>query len=355
MRLVLPHGGYGLGNDLIPWAKGYILASLTGAQLLHPAWGNNARGYARFFGTSSLDWQWYRLLVRALPKVPFTEDEYRAIGENDFAKAAATFVTKQRLRERRHYVVTVTGPWGAYSGLGSARHFVLAQLMATRFTQANLLKLNSLLSGSRLTVGVHVRLGDFGAERPVRSYEGLVNTRLPLAWYRHVCDKLVSLLGADRLQFIVASDGPKSALCELLDGIPAIFTGDFPNTDCSDLIALSEADLLVCSLSTYSVWAAFLSRNPYIWFAPNLTAVKGAYANRMIRGFGIYDDVAAPAGDPMTRGCPVGMDGALPEWLSDYVEMRLAMKNPTTDLVRGGAARLKAPTALSRPVRSGSG
>ena len=38
IKLVLPHGGYGLGNDLVPWAKAYILSNELGARLLHPAW-----------------------------------------------------------------------------------------------------------------------------------------------------------------------------------------------------------------------------------------------------------------------------------------------------------------------------
>lgn len=41
MKLIHPHGGYGLGYELFVWAKGYILSPESGARLLHPAWGNN--------------------------------------------------------------------------------------------------------------------------------------------------------------------------------------------------------------------------------------------------------------------------------------------------------------------------
>ena len=97
MRLVMPHGGYGLGNDLIPWAKGYILSGELGAKLLHPAWGNNPRQYWRYFGTSRWDWQWYRVLVRAFPRYVFSEEIYREAGENDFEKACKYFAEKHDL------------------------------------------------------------------------------------------------------------------------------------------------------------------------------------------------------------------------------------------------------------------
>lgn len=286
----MPHGGYGLGNDLIPWAKGYILASQLNAYLLHPAWGNNRRGYARYFRTGRFDWQGYRLLARSLPKLAFTEHDYRASGQNDFCKACALFINKNQLLNWRHYIVTITGLWGAFSGIKAARHFVMAQLLTTNYTQKNLIQLMRRLEPTKLTVGIHVRLGDFRTAASDQDLQGAVNTRLPMAWYRHICALLTAAVGEDRLQFLIASDGSRAEVRELLDEFPSIFSSELPNSDCSDLIALSEADLLICSLSTFSAWAAFISHAPYIWSSPNLSPLgRNCVVNKAVRAFGNFD------------------------------------------------------------------
>lgn len=43
----------------------------------------------------------------------------------------------------------------------------------------------------------------------------------------------------------------------------------------SDLSIMARADLLVCSVSSFSMLAAFLSEGEYVWYAPHLTRVSG--------------------------------------------------------------------------------
>ena len=66
------------------------------------------------------------------------------------------------------------------------------------------------------------------------------------------------------------SDGTPAqhqALYKALD--PVDTRSPFPN-EVSDLLALAGADLLVCSVSSYSIWAAALSDAAYLWFKPQL-------------------------------------------------------------------------------------
>jgi hypothetical protein len=334
----MPHGGYGLGNDLIPWAKGYILSEELGANLLHPAWGNNPRKYWRYFGTSRLDWQWYRVLVRILPRYAFSEDLYREFGENDFEKACKRFADKYTLYDKKAYIVTITGHWGAFSGIETAKHFVREALYSSKHTRENLHWIERQQDREKISVALHIRRGDFGFPSAEGSYEGVLNKALPISWYRNVCSTLVSALGRDNLQFLVASDGCPDELRPLLDKYHSIFLSGLEYPDCSDLIAMSEADLLVCSLSTYSMWGAFLSGGPYLWFEPQLNRTQKGLFHNWVRGLGIFQD-SPPGHDPtpgMPRGVPVGIKGDLPHSLLVYLDHRLSMRRSETDLVRGG-------------------
>jgi len=136
----------------------------------------------------------------------------------------------------------------------------------------------------------------------------------------------------------VVSDGNAEQLRPLLDAVPCITSADIPDSDCSDLLALADADLLVCSVSSYSQWAAFLSQAPYIWFAPQLQLHAGGRGS--LWGGSFPDSAVPPASAQLPRGLPVGLDGALPEGLPQLLRQRREYQGPEHDLVRGGLAPL---------------
>jgi hypothetical protein len=338
-KLIMPHGGYGLGNDLIPWAKGYILSKELGAKLLHPAWGNNPRGYWRYFGTSRLDWQWYRVLVRLLPQYKFDEHTYREIGENDFEKACRLFAEKYHLYDKQAYIITITGHWGAFSGIETAKHFIREVLYSARHTRENLHWIERHKDRDKLSVAVHIRRGDFSLPSSTDDYKGVLNKGLPLSWFTNICNALVAAFGRDNLQFLVASDSSPEDLGALLDTYPSLFLSDLQHSDVSDLIAMSEADLLICSLSTYSMWAAFLSGEPYLWFEPQLDRTQRGLSHGWIRGLGIFRECSSAGGaiSATPRGIPVALEGDLPDSLLTYLSNKLAIRRSETDIVRGGS------------------
>lgn len=112
MKLIHPHGGYGLGNELFVWGKGFVLSQALKAILLHPAWGNNPRRYHRYFRTSRFDYLCYRMLLRSATRYRFTEADYRRYGANDFVASTRAFIDQHDLRQKTHYIVEVTGFWG---------------------------------------------------------------------------------------------------------------------------------------------------------------------------------------------------------------------------------------------------
>jgi hypothetical protein len=261
--------GAGLGNELVPWARAFLAAQVLGARCPKPAFGLNTRAYWRHFGTPRYDWLQRKLLKAALPVVRFTEADYVAHGGGDVVVALRSFAESRGLFDRQAYVLSTSGMWGGMRHIAAARDFVASQLYLSRFAPGNLLRLRERLDARLPTVGIHVRLGDFAAAMAPGDYRGRFNVSLPLEWYRRVAESIhVQLQG--RVQFLIVSDAAPDKLGALSQGLPCIFSGDIPDSDCSDLLALARTDLLVCSVSSFSVWAAFLSIRPYIWYEPNL-------------------------------------------------------------------------------------
>lgn len=268
--------GAGLGNELLPWARAHLMAQVLGARALPPAFGLNPRRYGRHFGTAPFDWLYHRALAQALPVVDFGEADFYEHGGGDVLDAFRRFAAARRLSERQALVVRTGGMWGGYRHVAAARRFVLATLHASRHAQRNLQTLARRLDPARLTVGMHVRLGDFTAPGAAEVRPGQFNVSIPIEWYGRVARSLVEQLG-DRLQFLVASDGTAEQLRPLTEQFRCVPTLDIPDGDCSDLLALARSDLLVCSVSSYSAWAAALSGAPYLWFEPNLYRHQEGY------------------------------------------------------------------------------
>jgi hypothetical protein len=350
--------GHGLGNEFVPWARAFLASQVLGAKLLPPAFGLNRRGYWRHFGSPPDDWIYHRALERLLPAVHFTEADYLVHGGGDVVTALRSFADAHRLHRRAAYVLVTEGLWGGYYHVQAAREFIRSTLYRSRFAAANLLRLRDRIDPDKILVGMHVRLGDFVPPPSVEGYRRAANVSLPLEWFRDIALSLQRALG-DELQLLLVSDGTQEQLQELRATVPCITTGDLPNGDCSDALALADADLLVCSASTYSTLAAFLSDSPYIVFAPSLYRhPEGCYSSgdaaherlngprqRALEEF--RANAAADHATPwLSRAFPVDVDGAVPEALLQLLQRRRSYRRWQSDLTRFGVAPappLKAP------------
>ena len=261
--------GYGLGNELLPWARAFLASQVLHAKLLPPAFGMNRRAYWRHFHTPPDDWIYHRALEQLLPVVEFTESDYLAHGGGDVVTALRSFAAAHRLLQRRAYVLVTHGLWGGYHHVQAARAFIRSTLYQSRYAAQNLLQLRARIDPHKLLVGMHVRLGDFAAPGAVRDYHRAANISLPIEWLCALARSLDRALG-DGWQLLLITDGSEQQLRPLTGQWRCITTNDLAPGDCSDVLALANADLLVCSMSSFSTLAAFLSDSPYLWFLPNL-------------------------------------------------------------------------------------
>ncbi|MFA5240830.1 MAG: hypothetical protein WC392_00480 [Sulfuricella sp.] len=356
IRLCVPSvagRGAGLGNEFYPWAKAWLAAQAIGGIALPPAFGMNPRQYWRYFGTSRLDWISHRVLLQTLPRYTFTEQDYLSTGEHDFRKAVAVFAERLGWNEKRLFALEVGGMWGGFLAVREARDFILARLYAARGTAENLTDWRMRLDPGRLVVAVHIRAGDFKAANENIDYRGCFNRSLPLDWYIAVCDQLRREFG-NRVQFQLFTDGQPEALEPFIRRFSPVTGFHQRDSVCSDLLAMANADLLVCSVSTFSLWGAFLSHAPYLWFAPQLQEEQGmlslwgheaaqrppAGATAQFRA-----RVAADSSACHPRGVPVSRQGEIPSDLLSRLELGLNSRRTETDLALYGVVPLAGAAA----------
>jgi hypothetical protein len=343
--------GHGLGNELLPWARAFLASQVLEARLLSPAFGMNRRGYWRDFFTSPDDWIYHRALEQLLPAVEFSEADWLEHGGGDVVPALHSFAQKHGLFERRLFLLVTDGLWGGFRHVEAARGFIRATLHQSRYAAANLIRLHQRLEHRKIQVAMHVRLGDFAAPVAVDQYRTVANASLPIEWFCNVAASLRQAFGED-WQLLLITDGRAEQLQPLTQAFPCVTTADMSHNDCSDVLALAAADLLVCSASTYSSLAAFLSDSPYLWFAPSLYAhPEGCFSTH---GFAAEEhdpngptrqavaEYAARKGAWHGRGAVIDLDGRLPSSVLDATAYRRALRRASSDLVRSGVAEREA-------------
>jgi hypothetical protein len=353
--------GYGLGNELLPWARAFLASQVLNATLLPPAFGMNRRAYWRHFHTPPDDWIYHRALEYLLPVVEFTESDYLRHGGGDVVTALQGFAAAHRLHDRRAYVLVTEGLWGGYHHVEAARDFIRCTLYQSRYAAGNLLRLRARLDPHKLLVGMHVRMGDFSAPGASPDYHRASNISLPLAWLEALARSLDRALGAG-WQLLLITDGTEEQLRPLTSQRPCITTNDLDPGDCSDILALAATDLLVCSVSSFSTLAAFLSDAPYLWFVPNLYQhPEGFYSQGDFdaqrhkpghpTGVALQRLAAAPQ-QRLPRGVGVDLDGEIPAAVIEAAVLHQQSRLWESDLVRGGVARINTPGAALQPRRA---
>lgn len=352
LRYCLPrvrNRGHGLGNEMIPWARAFLASQVLDAQLLPPAFGMNRRAYWRHFGSAPDDWIFNRAIEKLYPVVEFTEADWLEHGGGDVVAALRGFAEARGLHRRSVYALVTDDLWGGYHHIQAARDFVRSTLYRSRYAARNLHALAGRIDPARILVAMHVRLGDFAPAGQPSDYRQSASISLPMQWYRGIAESLQRAWG-DGWQLLLVSDGERAQLQPLLDAFPCVITADLADGDCSDALALAGADLLVCSVSSYSVMAAFLSDAPYLWYAPALQRhAQGFYTaaaeapeahatgatGRAIAYF--LGQQPHHPGQP-GRGVAIDTEGVVPAPIIDAVAQRHRSRRWELDLVRGGVA-----------------
>ena len=216
--------------------------------------------------------------IQRLPHHTFTEKDYRSSQEIEFGTAIKRWAQEHGLTNKRSFIVCVEGMWGGYPAIRCARPFLLAKLLSSRDALRNVYEVTSKLSRNKLFVAVHIRSATDGFVSPPSGecVRGKFNIHIPGAWYLWVCKALKQEFG-DSLEFRFFSDRSNSIFDEAVRQLNPGQTAQKGLTECSDLLLMALADLRICSVSSYSLAASFLSGGPYVWYEPQLTLKQGRY------------------------------------------------------------------------------
>ena len=253
------------------------------------------------------------------------------------------------LSSRAAYVLWVEGMWGGYHAIENAKPFVSSVLYGSKHTVSNLWDTKKRIRADSLVVAVHIRLGDFNAASEVVDYRGQFNVSIPLSWYVAVSRTLRNAFGK-AVQFVLLSNGNHDVLSDYMAEFEPVVTTHQNYTVCSDLLTMANADLLICSVSSYSMWAAFLSEQSYIWYKPNLQihehcfSLWGHEAQQAVTGGVTASNISQlgglsqgfPKEALLPRGIPMTEDDEIPVEMLKYLDAKLKLKAAPSDLVRYG-------------------
>ncbi len=244
--------GPGLGNLLFPWARAVVVARKCSLVQIAPTWTQLNLG---------------PLFRREADKRTYC-NLFRSGGQINGLAKAYLLLTRPWIAEVEFYsgrklgtenVVVFEGMNGLFQPILRDHRLVRAELLRiTRDTHKR--GLECTFWGS---ISVHVRLGDFVPPTPTSTG----NARTPLSWYVALIKQVRNRL-ASFMPVWVFSDGSDEELRQILE-LPNTRRAGF-GSSIADIFALSRANLLIASGSSFSMWASYLGRMPVIWPAGRL-------------------------------------------------------------------------------------
>jgi hypothetical protein len=256
-------GRFGLGHSLLAWARCVIWCEQTGAKMLAPIWlrprigpylrnERDKREYFKLFHSgAAIDFPKRELLLLASKKIRcvdgfFSDDifdeQFVDSHKNSRLPVVVQFENSIADNESKHFDEVL------------GHHALLKRNLLT-ITRRRYQPVGFAVG----KIAIHVRLGDF--EQPEIGDEITTNRRLPIEWYCEALQMLRTQLAAD-VPAVIFSDGSDADLKPLL--AYASVERAPKNEAVTDMLSISEAGVLIASVSGFSHWGAFLGQVPTI-------------------------------------------------------------------------------------------
>ena len=240
--------GPGLGNLLFPWVRALVRHAQDGGYLISPTWRNiklgpwlrgepDKRTYGDLFKHRPFAKFFQDLNAKLLPHNTLSEHQYYEL----ISKGSYLFST------RTPTLVVFEGMADRFAGLGIYKPIIMETL--TRECRV-------ALPQAREHVAVHVRLGDFLVPHE-KNDAYAVNTRLSLDYYISEIERLKKIYG--RLPIMIYTDDPGDVFIKKLKSA-AHASVVIPTNALVDILQMAQATHILLSNSTFSLWAAFLSK-----------------------------------------------------------------------------------------------
>ena len=252
-------GGSGLGNILFAWARSVV--------------------YAKNHNLIRLQTTWQTLKIGTFVR---KERDKRTYFDLFTGVEGVTGIRKFLLLNFSNKVKVFSGMEGLFKEFKD-EHFFLRNELIKIINPYHFKNAESL--NTHRYIAVHIRMGDFlksNNESVLRN--GAWNYRIPKRWYISIIEKIRQITN---LPIYVFSDAEQDDLVYVksFHNCERVYLG----SSISDMLAISNAQLLVASSSTFSMWASFLGQIPTIWF-PGQLRQKIINDNTIFEGELDYDD-----------------------------------------------------------------
>jgi hypothetical protein len=243
-------GGPGLGNLLFVWARAIVYADKFSLPILSPNWRTFKIGtYLRF----EIDKRTYTSI--------FIKN-----GIKGFKKYLIQLYSIQQIQNSKIKSFLNIPEVIIFSGMKNQMtdiindHILIKKTLYSILSE-DVIKLIDL--NNPISIGVHIRFGDFQPENENLLRLGKTNTRIPINWYITQINKLKQKFG-NNIHFKIFSDGSIDELSQVLsiENVMLVQGGN----SLSDLVSLSQSKIIISSNSTFSLWASYLGRCHTIWF-----------------------------------------------------------------------------------------
>jgi|GEM_PF-428328 len=252
-------GRMGLGHGLLAWARCVVWADRQGVPVIAPRWlrlrigpylrsERDKRFYARLFRVSRKQvGGMHRLFLLSTAHQLTAETEMPPSDYKPFRNTVVVFTNLITGNERTFFHEIV--------GCNKLVREALIDMTRPRFLPSPL---------DQPHVAIHVRGGDFQNPRDISVLKsGRHNQRLPITWYVDMLTGLRHRLGHD-LPAILYSDCPDDELEPLL--VLRDVRRSRYREAITDMLAMSQASVMISSGSGFSRWASYLGQVPRLCF-----------------------------------------------------------------------------------------
>ena len=246
-----PQGG--LGNLLSVWADCLLWCKDNNARMIHPSWWlkfhigpylrreRDKRYYQRYFVSAGHINGLHKCALLIFAQQVSAED-WRA-GEKIHNQTRNTVVRFSDMTQFSRLI-------GRHTEVASA----LYRITRPEFYPFGI--------GDTPFVGIHVRFGDY-PPFPEGQDSQTIYFRLPIDWYIDCLQEVRRGLNME-IMAIIFSDGTDDELAPLLN-LSNVIRSPF-NAAITDMMALSQASMIITSRSTFSIWGAYLGQVPSVWY-----------------------------------------------------------------------------------------
>lgn len=323
----------GIGNIIFPLAKSYLASQALNCHLMIP-YQLDTKRLKIYFNPVKMGYMPY--FPNPMKKLRFTFEEYiktcSLTETNDYFTNVKAFSDAVDLRNK---IIVSEGMWGGYEAIYRARKWIKTLLTANKHSRRNISAFSCRYHKNRIQIGFHLRRGDFKA--PSQNFADTKpswNVQTPISWFVYIAEILSKELGKKNLDFILFTDSPDHDDIKLYKKNHNLLCIEprFSNVY-SDLYLMSECDLLVCSKSSYSMLAAFLSESPYLMYKEALFKKSGKFFlwDEEIYNFPSDSTCCKP------RGFICGNENDLDEELLNYLNNKIISRNSQPcELIYGG-------------------